>query len=104
MRRDNEPTAARNPPRDARTEPELAGGLGAHDDPTAVESALAALKFGAILAAGATIVFFYLATYSGFVAPRAGASLVVLAAFVLPSLIAGLTTAWNRRRRRPPGT
>jgi len=97
------------PPHETRPEmPELSpnwpGGLGAHDDPTAVESALAALKFGAILAAGATIVFFYLATYSGFVAPRAGASLVVLAAFVLPSLIAGLKTAWNRRRRRPPGT
>jgi hypothetical protein len=96
------------PPHETRPEmPELSphwpGGLTGHDDPTAVESALAALKFGAILAAGATIVFFYLATYSGFVAPRAGASLVVLAAFVLPSLIAGLKTAWNRRRRRPPG-
>jgi hypothetical protein len=50
-----------------------------------------------------TIAFFYLATYGGFVVPRAGASLAVLAAFVLPSLIAGLRTAWVRRRRRPPG-
>ena len=83
--------------------PHWPGGLTADDDPTPVESALAALKFGAILAAGMTIVFFYLATYSGFVAPRAGASLAVLAAFVLPSLIAGLRTAWARRRRRPPG-
>jgi hypothetical protein len=82
--------------------PQWPGGLTAHDDPTPVESALAALKYGAILAAGTTIVFFYLATYSGFVAPRRGASLAVLAAFVLPSLAAGLKTAWSRRRRRPP--
>src|SRR5688572_6281495 len=95
------------PPHETRREmpepsPLWPGGLTAHDDPTPVESALAALKFGAILAAGMTIVFFYLATYSGFVAPRAGASLSVLAAFVLPSLIAGLKTAWARRQRRPP--
>jgi hypothetical protein len=95
------------PPQETRREmrepsPHWPGGITA-DDPTPVESALAALKFGAILAAGMTIVFFYLATYSGFVAPRAGASLAVLAAFVLPSLIAGLRTAWARRRRRPPG-
>ncbi len=83
--------------------PHWPGGPGAHDDPTPVESALAALKYGAILAAGTTIVFFYLATYSGYVAPRAGASLAVVAAFVLPSLAAGLRTAWTRRRRRPPG-
>ena len=83
--------------------PHWPGGLTADDDPTPVESALAALKFGAILAAGMTIVFFYLATYSGFVAPRAGASVAVLSAFVLPSLVAGLRTAWARRRRRPPG-
>ncbi|HEU4691461.1 MAG TPA: hypothetical protein VFS23_24020 [Vicinamibacterales bacterium] len=83
--------------------PHWPGGLTADDDPTPLESALAALKFGAILAAGMTIVFFYLATYSGFIAPRAGASLAVLAAFVLPSLVAGLRTAWARRRRRPSG-
>ncbi len=83
--------------------PHWPGGPGAHDDPTPVESALAALKYGAILAAGTTIVFFYLATYSGYVAPRAGASLAVVAAFLLPSLAAGLRTAWTRRRRRPPG-
>ena len=79
------------------------GGPTADDDPTPIESALAALKIGAILAAGLTIVLFYLATYSGFVAPRAGASLAVLAAFVGPSVIAFLRTAWVRRRRRPPG-
>ncbi len=77
-------------------------GPSADDDPTPIESALAALKFGAILAAGITIVFFYLATYSGFVAPRAAASLAVLAAFVLPSVLAFLRTYLARRRRRPP--
>jgi hypothetical protein len=76
------------------------GGPSADDDPTPVESALGALKFGAILAAGMTIAFFYLATYSGFVAPRGGTSLGVLAAFVLPSLLAFLRTALVRRRRR----
>ena len=95
------------PPHERREMPEPSpywpGGPGAHDDPTPVESALAALKYGAILAAGTTIVFFYLATYSGYVAPRVGASLAVVAAFVLPSLVAGLRTAWARSRRRPPG-
>ena len=79
------------------------GGPSPDDDPTPLESALAALKYGAILAAGMTIVFFYLATYSGFVAPRRAASLAVLGAFVLPSAIAFLRTAQVRRRRRPPG-
>jgi len=79
------------------------GGPSAEDDPTPLESALAALKLGAILAAGATIAFFYLATYSGRVVPRGAASVAVIAAFVLPSLIAGLRTAWLRRRRRMPG-
>ena len=96
------------PPQESRREmpepsPHWPGGPTADDDPTPVESALAALKFGAILAAGMTIVFLYLATYSGFVAPRAGASVAVLSAFVLPSVVAGLRTAWARRRRRPPG-
>ena len=79
------------------------GGPTGDDDPTPVESALAALKIGAILAAGVTIVFFYLSTYSGFVMPRAGASLAVLAAFAGPSIIAFLRTSWARRHRRPPG-
>ena len=78
------------------------GGPTADDNPTPVESALAALKIGAIFAAAVTIAFFYLATYSGFVAPRVATSVVVLAAFVLPSLIAFLRTTWTRRRRRPP--
>jgi hypothetical protein len=83
--------------------PHWPGGLTADDDPTPVESGLAALKFGAILAAAATIAFFYLATYSGYVIPRPAASLAVIAALVLPSVIAGTRTAWRRRRRRPPG-
>ena len=78
------------------------GGPSADDDPTPLESALAALKIGAILAAGTTIAFFYLATYSGFVAGRGAASLAVLAAFVLPSLLAFLRTSVVRRRRRSP--
>jgi drug/metabolite transporter (DMT)-like permease len=80
------------------------GGLTADDDPTPLESALAALKIGAILAAGVTIVFFYLATYTGFVVARAEASFAVIVAFALPSVMAFLRTAWVRRRRRPPGT
>jgi hypothetical protein len=96
-------------PREARPElpeptPHWPGGPGVHDDPTPIESALAALKYGAILAAGVTIVFFYLATYTGFVAPRAGASIAVLASFLLPSVVAGCRTAWTRKRRRPPAT
>ena len=78
------------------------GGPTADDDPTPLESALAALKIGAILAAVVTIVFFYLATYTGVVVGPAIASTAVLAAFLLPSLIAFLRTRWARRRR-PPG-
>jgi len=77
------------------------GGPTADDDPTPLESALAALKFGAILAAGATIGFFYFATYGGVVMDRLTTSLTVLAAFVVPSLIAFLRTRWVRRRRGP---
>jgi hypothetical protein len=82
--------------------PNWPGGPSADDDPTPLESALAALKLGAILAAGVTIAFFYAATYSGFVAPRGTASLAVLVAIVLPSTLAFLR-ALGRRRRRPPG-
>ena len=96
----------RPPPEPRREIPEPTyhwpGGPTANDDPTPIESALAALKFGAILAAGATIVFFYLATYSGVVVARGRASLAVLAAFVVPSILAFARTAWVRRRRRRP--
>jgi drug/metabolite transporter (DMT)-like permease len=78
------------------------GGPTADDDPTPLESALAALKLGAIAAAAVTIVFFYLATYAGTEINRVPASLAVLAAFLLPSVIAFLRTLWVRRRR-PPG-
>jgi hypothetical protein len=78
------------------------GGPTADDEPTPVESGLAALKIGAILAAAITIGFFYLATYSGVVVPRAGASLIVLSAFVAPSCVAFARAAWARRRRPPP--
>ena len=80
--------------------PNWPGGPSADDDPTPVESALAALKLGAILAAAVTIAFFYAATYTGFVAPRGTASLAVLAAFVLPSTLAFLRTRVRRRQRR----
>jgi hypothetical protein len=76
-------------------------GPGAHDEPTPLESALAALKFGAMLAAGLTIAFIYLGTYAGVVAGPVQSSVFVLAAFILPSLIAASRTAWVRRRRGP---
>ena len=75
------------------------GGPTADDDPTPIESALAALKIGAILAAAITIAFIYLGTYAGIVAGRMESTAIVLAAFVLPSAIAAWRTAWVRRRR-----
>jgi len=77
------------------------GGPTADDDPTPIESALAALKIGAILAAAITIAFIYLGTYAGIVAGQAESTVIVLTAFVLPSLIAASRTAWVRRRRGP---
>ncbi|MGB5131070.1 MAG: hypothetical protein WBO00_00520 [Steroidobacteraceae bacterium] len=74
-------------------------GVTAHDDPTPIESALAGLKIGAILAAAVTIALIYLGTYAGIVAGRRSATIVVLSAFVLPSVIAAWRTAWVRRRR-----
>jgi hypothetical protein len=75
------------------------GGPTADDDPTPIESALAALKIGAILAAAVTIALIYLGTNAGIVASRGGVTAVVLVAFVLPSLIAAWRTAWVRRHR-----
>ena len=75
------------------------GGPTANDDPTPIESALAALKIGAILAAAVTISLIYLGTYAGIVAGRRSATIVVLVAFLLPSAIAAWRTAWVRRRR-----
>ena len=76
------------------------GGPTADDDPTPIESALAALKFGAILAAAVTITFIYLGTYADVDAGRLRPSLIVLVAFTVPSLIAAWRTAWVRRRRK----
>ena len=73
----------------------------ADDDPTPVESALAALKIGAMLAAAVTIAFIYLGTFSGLVAGRTASTIIVLIAFVLPSLMAAGRTAWVRRHRGP---
>jgi hypothetical protein len=78
------------------------GGPTADDDPTPVESALAALKIGAIVAAGVTIALFYFATYGSLVIGRTTSSAVVLTAFLLPSGLAFLATTL-KRRRRPPG-
>ena len=77
------------------------GGPTADDDPTPIESALAALKIGAILAAALTIAFFYFATYGSLVIGRVAASAIVLAAFLLPSVLAYLRTQRSRRRRKP---
>ncbi len=78
------------------------GGPTADDDPTPIESALAALKIGAILAVGVTIALFYFASYGSLVIGRTAASAAVLAAFLLPSGLAFLGTTL-KRRRRPPG-
>ncbi|MBX3703466.1 MAG: hypothetical protein KF822_06815 [Steroidobacteraceae bacterium] len=75
------------------------GGPGADDDPTPMESALAALKLGAIAAAAATILYYYLAVYRGFAPGRLATTSTVLAAFVLPSLVAYLRNRRARRRR-----
>ena len=75
----------------------------ADDDPTPIESALAALRYGAILAAATTIAFLYLGEYLSLRTDRFLVSALVVGAFLLPSLLAGLHTAWLRRRR-PPGS
>ena len=75
------------------------GGPTADDDPTPVESALAALKLGAILAAAVTIAFIYFGTYLRFTSDRFWVTAGVLAAFLLPSLVAFCRTAWVRRGR-----
>jgi drug/metabolite transporter (DMT)-like permease len=77
------------------------GGPTAEDDPTPMESALAALKIGAILAAGITIALFYFATYGSLVIGRTAASAAVLVAFLVPSALAFLRTTFVRRRRKP---
>ncbi|MBM5810983.1 MAG: hypothetical protein FJ191_03300 [Gammaproteobacteria bacterium] len=75
------------------------GGPGPDDDPTPVEAAVAALRFGAMLAAALTIVLIYLGTYAGFTAARGPVSLAVVSAFAGPSLAAALRTALRRHRR-----
>ena len=75
------------------------GGPGLDDEPTPLEAAVAALKFGAILAAALTITLIYLGTYAGIGAARKPVSLAVVVAFAGPSLLAGLRAAWRRRRR-----
>jgi hypothetical protein len=59
------------------------------------EKALAALKVGALLAGTLTITFIYLRTYAGVRERSDLVSLLVLVAFVAPSVI-----AWVRARRK----
>jgi hypothetical protein len=78
------------------------------ENATPAEKALGALKVGAIAAAVVTIVLIYITTYGGLKGQRDLISLAVMAAFVLPSLIAYLLALRARRRQRdeperPPG-
>ena len=74
----------------------------AGEDATPVEKALAALKVGALLAGTVTIAFIYLSTYGGIEVQGDLARLLVLAAFLLPSVIAWLLARHGRRRRPAP--
>ena len=65
------------------------------DDASPLEKALAALKVGALLAGTLTIAFIYLRTYAGVQERTELVSLLVLVAFVTPSVV-----AWVRARRR----
>ena len=70
------------------------------ENPTPAEKALGALKVGAIAAAAVTIVLIYITTYGGLKGQRDLISLAVMAAFVLPSVIAYLLALRARRRQR----
>jgi uncharacterized membrane protein len=72
------------------------------DIATPLEKALSALKVGAILAAVVTIALIYAGAYGGLRGRQELVSMVVLAAFILPSLIA-YVAAWRTRLRRRPG-
>lgn len=76
------------------------------DDASPAERALAALKVGAILAAVVTIVLIYIGTYGGLKGKQDLVSLVVLVAFVAPSVLAyvrGLLLQRRRKRSRTQG-
>jgi hypothetical protein len=68
------------------------------EDASPLEKALAALKVGALLAGTLTIAFIYLRTYAGVRERTDLVSLLVLVAFVTPSVV-----AWARARRRGKG-
>ncbi len=68
------------------------------ENATPAEKALGALKIGAIAAAAVTIVLIYISAYGGLTGQRDLISLAVMAAFVLPSIIA-YVLAWFARRR-----
>ena len=65
------------------------------DSATPIQRALGALKMGALLAGGVTILLMYARTYAGVAVPGGLASAAVLAAFLLPSL-----SVWLAARRR----
>jgi len=65
------------------------------EDASPLEKALAALKVGALLAGTLTIAFIYLRTYAGVRERSDLVSVLVLVAFVAPSVI-----AWVGARRR----
>ena len=75
------------------------------ENATPAERALAALKVGAILAAVVTITLIYVGTSGGLEGRQDLASLVVLVAFVTPSVLAwlrGLLLQRRRKRREAP--
>jgi hypothetical protein len=74
----------------------------AGDSASPAEKALAALKIGALLAGSITIGFIYMRTYGGVEEDSGVLSLVVLAAFVAPSLVAYLA-ARRRQQRKVDG-
>jgi hypothetical protein len=73
---------------------------GFEDVATPLEKALAALKVGAILAAVVTIVLIYVGAYGGAKGRDDWVSLVVLAAFILPSAVAYVRARRARLRRK----
>jgi membrane protein implicated in regulation of membrane protease activity len=70
------------------------------ENATPAEKALGALKTGAIAALVVTIVLIYVTSYGGLKGRRELASLLVVVAFLLPSVVAYLL-AWRAHRRRP---
>ena len=73
------------------------------ENATPAERALGALKIGAIAAVVVTIVLIYVTAYGGLRGRRDLASLLVVVAFLLPSVIAYLLARRARRREGRAG-